>query len=144
MATGLNLDRVFVDAGFFIARFNSRDEYHHRARVFGAQTISTREMWTTDAVLLEVAASLARPISKATAIRIWDQFHGGDPRCRAVETSAVNLASAMNLYRARIDKAWSLTDCLSFLVMEREGLTEALTADQHSSKLDLGRSCCDR
>jgi len=28
-------------------------------------------------------------------------------------------------------KAWSLTDCISFVVMKREGLTEALTGDAH-------------
>lgn len=38
------------------------------------------------------------------------------------------------LYASRLDKQWSLTDCLSFVVMERSGLTEALTADQHSEQ----------
>ena len=32
---------------------------------------------------------------------------------------------------ARPDKAWSLTDCISFVVMQRERLTEALTGDHH-------------
>ena len=31
----------------------------------------------------------------------------------------------------RPDKAWSLTDCISFAVMAERGLTEALTADHH-------------
>ena len=35
------------------------------------------------------------------------------------------------MYRSRNDKAWSLTDCISFVVMEQEGLTEALTGDHH-------------
>ena len=35
------------------------------------------------------------------------------------------------LYRNRPDKAWSLTDCISFLVMQQGGLTDALTADEH-------------
>lgn len=39
-----------------------------------------------------------------------------------------------NLFRLRHDKPWSLTDCLSFTVMKREGLTEALTADQHFTR----------
>ena len=38
---------------------------------------------------------------------------------------------ALGLYRARPDKDWGLTDCISFVLMEREGLTEALTADAH-------------
>jgi predicted nucleic acid-binding protein len=35
------------------------------------------------------------------------------------------------LYRARADKQWSLTDCISFVLMKREGLREALTGDRH-------------
>jgi uncharacterized protein len=40
------------------------------------------------------------------------------------------MGSAVQLYRDRPDKNWSLTDCLSFLVMERRGLAEALTTDR--------------
>lgn len=29
------------------------------------------------------------------------------------------------------DTFWSLTDCLSFVVMQREGITDALTGDKH-------------
>lgn len=35
------------------------------------------------------------------------------------------------MFRSRMDKAWSRTDCLSFVVMQQHGLTDALTADQH-------------
>jgi predicted nucleic acid-binding protein len=65
------------------------------------------------------------------AVTVWDQFHGSDGRFRAVEASGANLAEAMALYRSRPDKGWSLADCLSFAVMARESLTNALTADQH-------------
>jgi predicted nucleic acid-binding protein len=37
----------------------------------------------------------------------------------------------VDLYRSRGDKDWSVTDCLSFVVMERRRLTEALTTDHH-------------
>jgi predicted nucleic acid-binding protein len=56
---------------------------------------------------------------------------GGDPRFQIALASTVSLDEAMGLYRARPDKAWSLADCLSFLVMEKESLTEALTSDRH-------------
>ncbi len=41
------------------------------------------------------------------------------------------LQSGWRLYGERLDKDWSLTDCMSFAVMKRAGLSEALTADHH-------------
>ena len=37
----------------------------------------------------------------------------------------------IDLFSRRPDKAWSLTDCISFVVMTDRGLTEALTGDRH-------------
>ncbi len=41
---------------------------------------------------------------------------------------------ALELYLQRVDKAWSLTDCSSFLIMQEMGLTEALAHDKHFSQ----------
>jgi hypothetical protein len=35
------------------------------------------------------------------------------------------------LFRQRADKAWGLTDCISFVVMREREIPEALTADEH-------------
>lgn len=35
------------------------------------------------------------------------------------------------LYADRADKHWSLTDCISFIVMEDRGIRDALTGDHH-------------
>ncbi len=37
----------------------------------------------------------------------------------------------MEFYAARSDKNWSLTDCISFVIMTDLGLTLALTANKH-------------
>lgn len=39
--------------------------------------------------------------------------------------------AGIDLYRARPDKDWSLTDCISFVVMQVRGITDALTGDLH-------------
>lgn len=39
--------------------------------------------------------------------------------------------AGFDLFAARPDKAWSLTDCISFGVMRERGLSDALTADHH-------------
>jgi predicted nucleic acid-binding protein len=37
----------------------------------------------------------------------------------------------LRLFKTRLDKEWSLTDCISFVVMEREKIREAFTGDHH-------------
>jgi len=37
----------------------------------------------------------------------------------------------LEMFKARNDKDWSLTDCISFVVMKEKGITMALTSDHH-------------
>jgi predicted nucleic acid-binding protein len=37
----------------------------------------------------------------------------------------------LDLYDERADKEWGLTDCLSFVVMSDQSLTDAMTPDRH-------------
>lgn len=37
----------------------------------------------------------------------------------------------MQLYQSRLDKTWDLTDCISFIVMQDQGLIDAVTVDKH-------------
>jgi len=48
-----------------------------------------------------------------------------------VRTGEALVQRALRLYDERPDKEWSLTDCLSFLVMERQRIRDALTTDHH-------------
>ena len=53
------------------------------------------------------------------------------PNTRIVPATEELLWRGFALYRSREDKEWSLTDCISFIVMADEALTEALTGDHH-------------
>ena len=55
-----------------------------------------------------------------------------EPVLSALDESLADvLDDAVTLYLARQDKQWSLTDCTSFVAMQREKITEALTGDHH-------------
>ena len=41
------------------------------------------------------------------------------------------LDRGLGLMASRADKDWSLTDCISFVVMQEKGIEAALTADRH-------------
>jgi predicted nucleic acid-binding protein len=62
------------------------------------------------------------------------QFLAGikaDPSTRIIESTHDIWDRGITLYSQRSDKQWSLTDCISFVVMEERGVTDALTADHH-------------
>lgn len=44
---------------------------------------------------------------------------------------AIALSVPFQLYCKRPDKEWGLTDCVSFVVMQEQQITEALTTDAH-------------
>jgi predicted nucleic acid-binding protein len=60
-----------------------------------------------------------------------------DPRALVVSTTDELFDRGVDLYEARPDKRWSLTDCISFVVMRERGISEALTGDHHSSRRGL-------
>lgn len=53
------------------------------------------------------------------------------PKVEVTPATRELFESGWNLYAARPDKDWSLTDCISFVVMQERGITDALTGDHH-------------
>ena len=120
--------RVFADAFFFIAVLNRADAAHRRAMEFVAG--GAVKMVTTVAILLEVADAMSTPARRlACGGFIEDLPNQPNTVVRGLDDEL--LARGLRLYRSRPDKEWSLTDCISFVVMGEEELAEALTGDRH-------------
>jgi len=54
-----------------------------------------------------------------------------DPKVEIVAASDELYRRAFETYSSRVDKEWGLIDCMSFVVMNDEGISEALSADNH-------------
>jgi predicted nucleic acid-binding protein len=120
---------VFADTFYFLALLNPTDQAHAKAIAF---TRSFRDrLVTTDWVITELADALAgTPRGRAEALATLADLRA-DPDAEIVPFSSGLMADGLDLYARRPDKQWSLTDCVSFVVMGREGITEALTGDHH-------------
>jgi predicted nucleic acid-binding protein len=125
----MSADRYFLDTAFIISRIDRRDAFHARAMMFRERVHKAREVWTTEAVLIEIGNALAAG-HRADAIRFFEAIPR-TPNFRIVPVTSLLLSAAVNLYSSRRDKDWGLTDCISFEVMRENGLNEALTADRH-------------
>jgi predicted nucleic acid-binding protein len=80
--------------------------------------------------------ALSEPATRGTAAEGYRRCHR-DPQLEVVPFDAELLDSAVQLYEARHDKNWSLTDCLSFMVIEQRQLTHPLTTDHHFEQAGL-------
>lgn len=87
-------------------------------------------MQTTEPVLWEVLNGLSRPSGRSHAAQLYRAIHG-DPDVTVVRPDDEIIEAAATLYTDRPDKEWGMTDCLSFVVMDRGGLRDALTYDHH-------------
>ncbi len=121
--------RVFADTHFYIALLSSRDSAHQAATRWW-RNLEIREIITTSWVLVELADSMRLPHERETTGRFIAALRRA-PHTLVVPASERILWQGFETYRRRSDKEWSLTDCISFVVMEQEGLTQALTGDHH-------------
>jgi predicted nucleic acid-binding protein len=120
---------LFADAFFFIAVLNKSDRAHAGAAAYLRPRLS-RPLLTTAWVLTEVADGLAQPNHRPAVVRLLTTLRG-NPTVEIIPPDLDLFDRGVDLYSRRPDKAWSLTDCISFVVMSERGLTEALTGDHH-------------
>lgn len=121
--------RVFADTFYFIALMNPSDPAHQRAVAF-SKSEGAAMVTTTESVLTELGNAVARSDARRS-FRGFVHRLKADPLCTVVPSTDNLFGSGIDLYHARPDKTWSLTDCMSFVVMKDHGLVHALTGDHH-------------
>lgn len=118
----------FADTSYFIALVSERDQYYARA------LDATREwrgpLVTTRWVITEWANAAAGSDTRRL-VAGWYHAATGNPLITIFSDDNELFERGMTLYAQRSDKDWSLTDCISFVVMRERGITDALTADRH-------------
>lgn len=119
---------VFADAFYFPAVLDSKEKGHRRAIQFGSS--QGHRLVLTEFILLRLAEALTKKGSRQEFSALFAGLID-DPKIVVVPCGPDLLARGMDLYRARPDKEWSLTDCTSFVVMKECGFTDALTGDRH-------------
>jgi predicted nucleic acid-binding protein len=122
------LKKTFVDTAFILAVISEKDELHQKSREL-VKIYGTLPWMTTDLVLYEVANSLAGN-AKPQAQKIISEFLEADG-IEIVYASPALFRKGFALYCKYADKTWGLVDCVSFVVMRENGITDALTNDKH-------------
>ena len=118
---------LFADAFYFLALLNKSDKGHTAALQFRK---SGQPLVTTVWVLTEVGDALCAEDNRDLFLALLDSLYEL-PDARIIPASEDLFERGVELFRQRPDKDWPLTDCISFVAMQAEGIKDALTGDRH-------------
>jgi uncharacterized protein len=122
---------VFADTSYYLALINSLDQYHSAVCQWTSGFSGTSV--TTAWVIAELANAMSQSAHRPFFLSLLRDLQS-DSRVVIVPPTPELFDRGLDLYSRRSDKDWSLTDCISFLVMEEMGLKEAATLDRHFSQ----------
>lgn len=122
---------VFADTSYWIGLLNPRDQTHDIAVRVSKDLVGCRIV-TTEDVLTELLNYFGSrgPYFRSAASKLVERMQTNRSIDILPQTHDSFLAG-LDLYQARPDKGYSLTDCISMEAMRREGLSEVLTSDEH-------------
>lgn len=127
---------MLLDTSGLMCLFDLRD-FRHADALTLYDAANTR--LTHNYVFAElVALTHARGAPRGAALDFVLALHA-DPEVEVVWVDERLHAQALNLLRERHDKEWSLCDAVSILLMQRHGLTDALTTDRHFEQAGFRR-----
>jgi predicted nucleic acid-binding protein len=121
---------AFIDAGFWIAWMDAADQYHDT--VMRCSQPLQRDVMpvTSDFVIHETITYLNCSLkAHGVALAFLDLLHKGRIPVWRVEPDTI--VEAMTIFRQYADKPFSFTDCTSFALMRRRGVTLYAGFDEH-------------
>jgi predicted nucleic acid-binding protein len=125
----MNKTKLFLDTVFIQAILNPHDQYHQIAMQFLPYIKNATAVWVTEAIFMEVGNALSC-YNRSKVSAFIKQCYQTDNLSVVTITSTL-FQKGLKLYESRSDKSWGLVDCFSFIVMEENQVTEALTSDIH-------------
>ena len=124
---------VFVDTAYLVAVFSRRDRWREQA-LDAKRRLGDVNLVTTDEVLAEFLSAMSAMGSvfrKRAANMVSAMLESNNPSVRVVPQTHQSFLDGLDRYERRLDKAYSLQDCISMNVMDSQGITDVLTSDHH-------------
>jgi predicted nucleic acid-binding protein len=123
--------QVFADAQYWVAILNDQDQSHAAAQAI-SQALQGVPLVTTEEALTEVLAFFCErgQYLRQSAATFLESILS-NPGIVVHPQSHQTFLDGFALFKARPDKGYSQTDCISMNLMRQEGITEILTDDDH-------------
>jgi predicted nucleic acid-binding protein len=122
---------IFADTFYWTALLNPKDEYHAIVKNYSRQ-LEFAILVTSDEVITEFLNFFSNyhPLMRQGAVQRAKEILNNDS-IQVIPSNRDRFLAGIELYQQRPDKGYSLTDCLSMLIMREREIQEILTHDKH-------------
>lgn len=125
------MKRIFADTSFWVAILDETDQWFAAAMTANGE-IGSAELVATESILIEVLnffSNYPRQVKKFVSEFVENILK--DKETIVLLHNHEDFLKALELYKSRLDKGYSLTDCVSMNAMSGFGISDILTNDRH-------------
>lgn len=137
------MTKIFIDTGAFIAYYYKRDQNHFYS-LSGWQKLSDSsfELITSNHVIDEFATLLGRKTNNAYASNKLELIYQSD--MKIARTTLEDEIIALELFKKLADQKVSMTDCYSFIIMNKLSIKTAFIFDRHFHDAGFEILACEK
>lgn len=127
--------KLLADTAAWLALYDRGDKFHARtSKAFGQLANQKVTFVVSDYIVSESLTSILAKAGHTQAVACGDWLINS-PRVQLVRVDLNWWTEAWQLFKAYDDKEFSFVDCLSFVLMRRERITDAFTFDHHFEQM---------
>jgi len=128
---------IFVDTGALFAAANAKDKDHQKAKDFLTKLAEEKViLLVTNFIIAEIYTLMLRKIGRDEAIVYVEKLRN---TAEIERVSEEDESKAWQIILRYQDKDFSYVDATSFAVMERLGIRDAFSFDEHFEQYSLNR-----
>lgn len=125
------MNALFLDTGYLIALETADDQHHAEAlRHWQTLTPSLPLLVTTSYVFSEVVTFFNSRKFHSKAVEVGTRLLNS-PSVHLIYIDEALFRTGWEYFKQHADKSYSLTDCISFAIMQQRGIQTALAFDRH-------------
>lgn len=124
------MQKVFIDTSYFVAAFDPADNLNSLA-VEVMSKLQTAEFYTSELIFMEFLNYFSGygEETRLKAAAVVENIHR--QKITIFPMSSGLFQKARTFYTQRADKAYSLVDCASMILMKQKNIKTCLTSDKH-------------
>ena len=133
--------KLFADTSGWACLFDATQPNHLKATQLFTQTRQQQTTFvTTNYIIAELVALFHSPLRlpRPQIFQIVDSLKTA-PYLEIIYIDMATDTAAWKLCKSRLNKAWSLVDCTSFVIMQRLNIQASLTTDRHFEQAGFTR-----